>query len=115
MVSMGKTESTDNLRGSTTIKSNARARAWSMNFNEYDFDDIEKLENSNEMVENTIQTLKNLTNDFELHHELVTNGLLECVRKYIYVFLSVAKQSNPEGINEVQEGINLLVMSSGAL
>lgn len=86
-----------------------------MNFNDYDFDDIEKLENSNEMVENTIQTLKNLTNDFELHHELVTNGLLECVHKYIYVFLSVAKQSNPEGINEVQEGIDLLVMSSGAL
>lgn len=78
-------------------------------------DDIERLTDSNEMVEEIISTLANISNDFELHSELILNGILEVIKKYIELYLSSAKLMNDHGINELIEGIKLSVMPTGSL
>ena len=78
-------------------------------------DDIEKLPNSNEMVENIVCSLQNISNDGSLHKELVANGLIDVVRKFIDLFLAQARSQNEAGENEQVEGLNLKVMPTGAL
>ena len=78
-------------------------------------DDIERLSNCNEMVENIVCTLSNISNDFSLHHELIANGLIDVIRKYIDLFLAEARKGNRYGVDEVVEGIDLAVMPTGAL
>ena len=46
-------------------------------------DDIEKHEDSNIMVENILYTLSNISNDFNLHQELIHNGIIDVIHKYI--------------------------------
>ena len=53
----------------------------------YEMDDIERISDSNEMVENIICTLSNISNDFFLHRELIQNGLVEVIRKFIDMYL----------------------------
>jgi len=57
-------------------------------------DDIERISDSNEMVENIICTLSNISNDFFLHRELIQNGLIEVIKKFIDMFLEQAQEMN---------------------
>jgi hypothetical protein len=50
---------------------------------EMNMDDIERNTDSNEMVENIICTLANISNDFELHNELIANGFVEVAKKFV--------------------------------
>jgi len=60
----------------------------------YEMDDIERISDSNEMVENIICTLSNISNDFFLHRELIQNGLIEVIKKFIDMFLEQAQEMN---------------------
>jgi len=80
-----------------------------------EMDDIERQTDSNEMVEEIICTLANISNDFDLHHELIVNGYIEVVKKFVEQFLKTAKVINDSGINELEEGIQLSVMPTGSL
>lgn len=66
-----------------------------------ELDDIERLQNSNQMLQNIICTLSNITGEMELQHELVQNGILDCVKKFVNLFLDCAQKMNSEGINEL--------------
>lgn len=81
----------------------------------YEMDDIERISDSNEMVENIICTLSNISNDFFLHRELIQNGLIEVIKKFIDMFLEQAQEMNYEGVNEIEEGLELNIMTVGAL
>ena len=67
------------------------------------------------MVENIIYTLSNISNEFGLHYELIQNGVIQVVHKYIQLFLNEAKELNSQGVNEKRDGIPLNVMPTGAL
>jgi hypothetical protein len=51
-------------------------------------DDVEKCQNDNNMVENVLESLYNYSNDQSLHHELINNGIIEVIRKYVDLFLT---------------------------
>jgi hypothetical protein len=70
---------------------------------------------SNEMVEEIICTLANISGDSVLHQELIQNGFLEVIAKFIKLVLGTAKEMNSIGINEDVEGIELKVMPYGTL
>ena len=53
-------------------------------------DDIERIQDSNEMIENILFTLSNISNDLGMHEELIMNGMLEVIQKYVELFLSEA-------------------------
>lgn len=79
-------------------------------------EDVERLQDSNLLVENILHSLSNISKDETLHQELVANGLLEVYRKFVNLLLSSAMNPNPKGVNEEQEGIDLLaVVPSGTL
>ena len=44
-----------------------------------ELDDIERLQNSNQMIENIIFTLSNISNDHNMHQELLNNGIIEVI------------------------------------
>lgn len=57
-------------------------------------DDIERLPDSNLMVENVIKTLSNISLDHNLHQELISNGLIDVVKKYVQLVLDTALPQN---------------------
>ena len=57
----------------------------------------------------------NISNDSSLHQELINNGLLDVVRKYVDLFSACAKTENKLGEDETVEGIDLDVMPVKAL
>lgn len=67
------------------------------------------------MVENIICTLSNISADVTLHQELIANGLLDVVKKFVELYLASAKEENQFGVDEMAEGIDLAVMPIGAL
>jgi hypothetical protein len=67
------------------------------------------------MVENIICTLSNISDDFSLHRELISNGLIEVIKKFIDMYLEQAQETNEMGIDETEEGLELNVMPVGAL
>jgi len=78
-------------------------------------DDIERLTDSNELVENTVCTLNNIASDVGLHSELIANGLIDVIRKFVELYLSSAKEENDFGVDETTDGIDLSVMAIGSL
>lgn len=74
-------------------------------------DDIERLNDSNIMVENIVFTLKNISNDFNMHVELLANGYIDVIQKFIGIVFSTAKIE--DGYDERVEGIQLTVMPLG--
>ena len=82
---------------------------------EMDYDDIEKFSDSNEMVEGIICTLCNVSNDHEMHPELIQNGIIDVVSRFIQIYMEKAKLLNDQGVNELTDGIELNVMPVGAL
>ena len=48
-----------------------------MNLKMQTIDDIEKLSNQNELIENALGILNNLATDVSLHHDLVQHGIFE--------------------------------------
>lgn len=86
-----------------------------MNFDVEYLDDIEKQDNDNEMMENIVCTLDNLASDVAIHGELLQNGVINVIARFIELFLSSAKEENGMGVNELQEGIDLSVMPIGSL
>lgn len=73
-------------------------------------DDINKYLDSNEMIENVIQSLMNISNDLTLHEELIKNGLLEVIKKYVHLFRACLKSENSAGEDETVVGIDLEVI-----
>ena len=59
-----------------------------------DYDDIEKFSDCNEMVEGIICTLSNVSNDFAMHPELIHNGIIDVVSRFIQIYLEKAKLVN---------------------
>lgn len=86
-----------------------------MNFDVQYLDDIEKLDDENEMMENIVCTLDNLASDMTIHGELLQNGVMNVVARFIELFMASAKEENDMGINELNEGIDLSVMPVGSL
>ena len=80
-----------------------------------EYDDIEKFDDSNEMVEGIICTLSNVSNDYCMHPELIHNGIIDVVSRFIQIYLEKAKLLNENGVNEMTDGIELSVMPVGAL
>jgi len=78
-------------------------------------DDIERFNDANEMIENVIESLLNYSNDLSLHCELINNGIIEVIRKYIELFMGCAKKENSVGEDETVVGIDLDVMPMNAL
>ena len=107
---MGEIHRFDNEAGSIQPEQNAQG------FKQPVLDDIERLSNSNEMVENIICTLSNISRDHTLHQELIHNGLIDVIKGYIRLFLKHAKQENDLGIDETVDGIQLLqTMPTGSV
>jgi hypothetical protein len=52
------------------------------------------------MVENIIYTLRNISFDVSMHQELLQNGYIEVIKKFVDLFLASARQQNDRGINE---------------
>lgn len=80
-------------------------------------DDIEHLEDSNEMIENVLTSLSNMSEELTLQEELIGNGILEVVRKYLHQCIEVVsrKQLEEEAAGQ-QDGTQLLaVLPSGSL
>ena len=68
-------------------------------------DDIERITNNNEMLENVICTLMNVSQDLLMHYELINNGFIEVVKKYIDLFFSISRVEPELGVNEAIDGI----------
>ena len=73
-------------------------------------DDIESFDDSNTMLENVIQSLANISTDFALHSEMLNNGILDVIKKFVDQFLQCAKRRNSNGEDETQVGIDLEVI-----
>lgn len=99
----------------TQTQNTCHGQGLAADFGEPVLDDIERLPDSNEMVENIICTLSNISDDDSLHRELISNGLVEVIKKFIDMFLEQAQEVNEMGVNEIQEGLELNVMPVGAL
>lgn len=67
------------------------------------------------MVEEIICTLSNISNDFDMHQELISNGIIDVIHRFINIYMEKSKIINNEGINEMIDGIELKVMPVGAL
>jgi hypothetical protein len=67
------------------------------------------------MVENIIFTLMNISNDDTMHKELLQNGYVDVVKKFVDLMVSSALQNNKDGVNEKEDGIDLKVMPAGSL
>jgi hypothetical protein len=67
------------------------------------------------MVENIIFTLMNISNDDTMHKELLQNGYVDVVKKFVDLMVSSALQNNEDGVNEKEDGIDLKVMPAGSL
>ena len=80
-----------------------------------ELNDIDLQRNNNTLVENLLGTIDNLASDASIHAELVENGVVEVIGRFISMFVSSAKEQNNMGINEVQDGIDLSVMPTGSL
>jgi hypothetical protein len=60
--------------------------------------------------------LYNISCDRYLQKELINNGIMEVIKKYIELFLSHAKERNDDDVDETTEGIELIeVMPMGAV
>ena len=81
-----------------------------------ELDDIQRVKNANTMIENIVQTLGNVSSDASLHSELINNGLIEVIQKFVLLFAAQCQTHNVHGVNEELEGINLLkTMPTSAL
>lgn len=68
------------------------------------------------MIENIVQTLDNISSDVSLHSELINNGLIEVIQKFVLLFAAQCQTQNVNGVNEKLEGLNLLkTMPTSAL
>ena len=67
------------------------------------------------MVENIIFTLMNISNDDTMHKELLQNGYVDVVKKFVDLMVSSALQNNKDGVSEKEDGIDLKVMPAGSL
>ena len=67
------------------------------------------------MMENIVSTIDNLASDVSIHGELIQNGVVNVIARFIELFLSSAKEENSMGVNEVREGLDLSVMPTGSL
>ena len=57
----------------------------------------------------------NISNDPSVHLELINNGILDVIKKYIELFNSCAKTENKLGEDETIEGIDMDVIPIEAL
>ena len=78
-------------------------------------DDIERVPNSNLMVENTILTLRNISNNFNMHEELLQNGFLEVIKKFLDVFFYAIKSSKEHDVEGEILEIDLESMPLGCV
>ena len=53
----------------------------------------------------------NISNDFTFHKELIKNGVLDVINKYVTQFKSCAKTINGMGVDETVEGMDLDILS----
>ena len=53
----------------------------------------------------------NISNDASIHKELIKNGVLDVINKYVTQFKSSAKTINNMGVDETVEGMDLDVLS----
>jgi hypothetical protein len=67
------------------------------------------------MVDEIICTLSNMSSDFAMHKELIHNGIIDVIQRFIQIFLEKSKLVNDQGVNELIDGIELKVMPKGAL
>lgn len=57
------------------------------------------------MVENIICCLRNISSDNNMQTEIIANGYIDVVKKFIDLFLDTARECNDDGINEKLDGI----------
>ena len=68
------------------------------------------------MIENIVFTLSNISNDHNMHQELLNNGIIEVIQSYVKLFVGIARLENAKGINEFEQGVNILkILPTGAL
>ena len=56
------------------------------------------------MIENIVFTLANISNDQEYHEQLIQNGLLKVIQKYVKIY-----------IEKKSEGIDIKMLSTKSL
>lgn len=54
-----------------------------LNFTSSVLDDIDRVDDTNTIVENTVQTLCNLSSDHTQHRELIDNGIFKLIQKFL--------------------------------
>ena len=51
-----------------------------------------------------------------MHQELLNNGIIEVIQSYVKLFVGIARLENAQGINEFEQGVNILkILPTGAL
>ena len=76
-------------------------------------DDIERAENSNQMIENTVETLLNRAKNGEIG-KLLDSGIVMVIEKFFKLVIESSRQTDE--INEEEDGIDLMqVMPTGTL
>lgn len=74
---------------------------------------MQRAENSNEMLENLVQTLLNHANNGEVS-QLLDAGIIAVIQKFFKMVIDSSR--DVDGLNEEEEGIDLLsVMPHGTL
>ena len=75
-------------------------------------DDIERIRDENKLVEKLIQTIANISQDLSVHQELIENGLVPLIKKYVVYFSAKAQPYESEVDMELFPIIALNVVQS---